>query len=148
MNHHSLSAIIWLVADLLRGDYKQSEYGKVILPFTVLRRLDCVLETTKAAVLAEHADKLKADINPEPFLLRKAGQSFYNISPLDMKKLMGDQDHIRENLFAYSQGFSAAVRDIFERFDFYTQIERLTKAGLLYQVTERFAHVDLHPDKV
>lgn len=148
MNHQSLSAFIWSVADLLRGDYKQSEYGKVILPFTVLRRLDCVLESTKAAVLAEQADKLKADINPEPFLLRKAGQSFYNISPLDMKKLMGDQDHIRENLFAYIQGFSAAVRDIFERFDFYTQVERLAKAGLLYQVTERFAHVDLHPDQV
>ncbi|MDR4520177.1 MAG: class I SAM-dependent DNA methyltransferase [Nitrosomonas sp.] len=148
MNHQSLSAFIWSVADLLRGDYKQSEYGKVILPFTVLRRLDCVLESTKAAVLAEQADKLKADINPEPFLLRKAGQSFYNISPLDMKKLMGDQDHIRENLFAYIQGFSAAVRDIFERFDFYTQVERLAKAGLLYQVTERFANVDLHPDQV
>ncbi|MDR4517114.1 MAG: type I restriction-modification system subunit M [Nitrosomonas sp.] len=148
MNHQSLSAFIWSVADLLRGDYKQSEYGKVILPFTVLRRLDCVLESTKEAVLAEHADKLKADINPEPFLLRKAGQSFYNLSPLDMKKLMGDQDHIRENLFAYIQGFSEAVRDIFERFDCYTQIERLSKAGLLYQVTERFAHVDLHPDKV
>lgn len=148
MNHQSLSAFIWSVADLLRGDYKQSEYGKVILPFTVLRRLDCVLESTKAAVLAEQADKLKADINPEPFLLRKAGQSFYNISPLDMKKLMGDQDHIRENLFAYIQGFSDAVRDIFERFDFYTQVERLAKAGLLYQVTERFANVDLHPDQV
>lgn len=148
MNHQSLSAFIWSVADLLRGDYKQSEYGKVILPFTVLRRLDCVLESTKAAVLAEQADRLKADINPEPFLLRKAGQSFYNISPLDMKKLMGDQDHIRENLFAYIQGFSAAVRDIFERFDFYTQVERLAKAGLLYQVTERFANVDLHPDQV
>ena len=74
MNHHSLSTFIWSVADLLRGDYKQSEYGKVILSFTVLRRLDCVLETTKVAVLAEHADKLKADINPEPFLLRKAGR--------------------------------------------------------------------------
>ncbi|MDR4521452.1 MAG: class I SAM-dependent DNA methyltransferase [Nitrosomonas sp.] len=148
MNHQSLSAFIWSVADLLRGDYKQSEYGKVILPFTVLRRLDCVLESTKAAVLAEQADRLKADINPEPFLLRKAGQSFYNISPLDMKKLMGDQDHIRENLFAYIQGFSAAVRDIFERFDFYAQVERLAKAGLLYQVTERFANVDLHPDQV
>jgi len=148
MNHQSLSAFIWSVADLLRGDYKQSEYGKVILPFTVLRRLDCVLESTKAAVLAEQADRLKADINPEPFLLRKAGQSFYNISPLDMKKLMGDQDHIRENLFAYIQGFSAAVRDIFERFDFYTQVERLAKAGLLYQVAERFANVDLHPDQV
>ena len=109
MNHQALSAFIWSVADLLRGDYKQSEYGKVILPFTVLRRLDCVLEATKDAVLAEQADKQQAGINPEPFLLRKAGQSFYNISPLDMKKLMGDQDHIKENLFSYIQGFSPAV---------------------------------------
>ena len=85
MNHQSLSAFIWSIADLSRGDYKQSEYGKVILPFTVLRRLDCVLESTKEAVLAEHADKLKTDINPEPFLLRNARQSFYNISPMDMK---------------------------------------------------------------
>jgi type I restriction enzyme M protein len=148
MNQQVLSAFIWSVADLLRGDYKQSEYGKVILPFTVLRRLDCVLEATKEAVLAEHEDKLKLGLNAEPFLLRKAGQSFYNTSPLDMKKLMGDQDHIRENLYAYIQGFSASVRDIFLRFDFYTQVDRLAKAGLLYQVTERFANVDLHPDKV
>lgn len=148
MNQTALSAFIWSVADLLRGDYKQSEYGKVILPFTVLRRLDCVLECTKDAVLAEYAAKQQAGINPEPFLLRKAGQSFYNSSPLDMKKLMGDQDHIRENLYAYIQGFSAAVRDIFERFEFYAQLDRLGKAGLLYQVTERFAQVDLHPDKV
>ncbi|OQW40327.1 MAG: restriction endonuclease subunit M [Proteobacteria bacterium SG_bin4] len=148
MNHQSLSAFIWSVADLLRGDYKQSEYGKVILPFTVLRRLDCVLESTKETVLAEYSNKQSAGVNPEPFLLRKAGQSFYNISPLDMRKLMGDQDHIKENLFAYIQGFSVAVRDIFEHFDFYTQVERLAKAGLLYQVTERFANVDLHPDKV
>src|SRR3954465_5051186 len=142
MNQQALSSFIWSVADLLRGDYKQSEYGKVILPFTVLRRLDCVLESTKAAVLAEYAEKQKAGVNPEPFLLRKAGQSFYNISPLDMGKLMGDQDHIRENLFAYVQGFAPAVRDIFERFEFATQIERLSKAGLLYQVTERFARID------
>ena len=148
MNHQSLSAFIWSVADLLRGDYKQSEYGKVILPFTVLRRLDCVLESTKDAVLAEYSIKQSVGVNPEPFLLRKANQSFYNISPLDMKMLMGDQDHIKENLFAYIQGFSVAVRDIFEHFDFYTQVERLAKAGLLYQVTERFANVDLHPDQV
>lgn len=148
MNQQALSSFIWSVADRLRGDYKQSEYGRVILPFTVLRRLDCVLEITKEAVLAEHADKRKAGVNPEPFLLRKASQSFYNISPMDMKKLMGDQDHIKENLHAYIQGFSPAVRDIFERFDFYTQIDRLDKAGLLYQVTERFANVDLHPEKV
>ncbi|HRY19786.1 MAG TPA: class I SAM-dependent DNA methyltransferase [Candidatus Competibacteraceae bacterium] len=148
MNHSSLSAFIWSVADRLRGDYKQSEYGKVILPFTVLRRLDCVLESAKDAVLAEYASKQQAGINPEPFLLRKTGQSFYNISPLDMKKLMGDQDHIKENLFSYIQGFSPAVRDIFERFDFYSQIDRLAKAGLLYQVAGRFSQVDLHPDTV
>jgi type I restriction enzyme M protein len=148
MNQQSLSSFIWSVADLLRGDYKQSEYGKVILPFTVLRRLDCVLEPTKEAVLAEQAARKKQGLNAEPFLLRKAKQSFYNTSPLDMKKLMGDQDHIRENLFAYIQAFSPAVRDIFERFEFYSQIDRLAKAGLLYLVTERFAQVDLHPDKV
>jgi type I restriction enzyme M protein len=148
MNQQALSSFIWSVADRLRGDYRQSEYGKVILPFTVLRRLDCVLDTTKEAVLIEYAEKRKAGVNPEPFLLRKAGQSFYNTSPMDMKKLMGDQDHIKENLYAYIQGFSPAVRDIFERFDFYIQIDRLDKAGLLYQVAERFANVDLHPEKV
>lgn len=70
----NLSAFLWSVADLLRGDYKQSDYGKVILPFTVLRRLDCVLESTKDAVLKEHAARTKAKVNPEPFLLRKAGE--------------------------------------------------------------------------
>ncbi len=108
----NLSSFIWSVADLLRGDYKQSEYGKVILPFTVLRRLDCVLEATKPAVLKELDVRTKAGVNPEPFLLRKSGQFFYNTSPLDMKKLMGDQDHIKENLFSYLQAFSPAVRDI------------------------------------
>ncbi|MEI7843975.1 MAG: class I SAM-dependent DNA methyltransferase [Gallionellaceae bacterium] len=148
MNQQALSSFIWSVADLLRGDYKQSEYGKVILPFTVLRRLDCVLEATKPAVLAEYAKQQQAELNPEPFLLRKAGQSFYNTSALDMKKLMGDQDHIRENLYSYVQSFSPAVRDIFERFDFHTMVDRLSKSGLLYQVTEKFAQIDLHPDQV
>lgn len=148
MNHQALSSFIWSVADLLRGDYKQSEYGKVILPFTILRRLDCVLESTKSAVLAEFEAKTAAGLNPDPFLLRKAGQSFYNTSPLDLAKLLGDQDHIRENLYAYIQAFSPAARDIFERFEFYTQVERLAKAGLLYLVTEKFANIDLHPDTV
>ena len=84
----NLSSFIWSVADLLRGDYKQSEYGKVILPFTVLRRLDCVLEKTKAAVLAEDAKRKQTKVNAEPFLLKKSGQLFFNNSPLDMKKLM------------------------------------------------------------
>lgn len=148
MNHQALSSFIWSVADLLRGDYKQSEYGRVILPFTILRRLDCVLEATKPAVLAELAAKTKSGVNLEPFLLRKAGQSFYNTSHLDLVKLLGDQDHVRQNLYAYVQAFSPAARDIFERFDFYTQVERLAKAGLLYLVTEKFANIDLHPSAV
>src|SRR6476620_9785234 len=148
MSDPNLSSFLWSVADLLRGDYKQSEYGKVILPFTVLRRLDCVLEDTKSAVLAELAKRTQAKVNPEPFLLRKAGQLFYNTSPLDLKKLMGDQDHIGENLRAYMQAFSPAVRNIFESFDFHTQIDRLSKSGLLYLVTEKFANIDLHPDVV
>ena len=148
MANPNLSSFLWSVADLLRGDYKQSEYGKVILPFTVLRRLDCVLEATKADVLTEKATREKAGLNPEPFLLRKSGQFFYNTSPLDLKKLMGDQDHIGENLRAYMQAFSPAVRDIFESFEFHTQIDKLAKSGLLYMVTEKFATIDLHPDVV
>lgn len=148
MADSNLSSFIWSVADLLRGDYKQSEYGKVILPFTVLRRLDCVLELTKPDVLKELEIRSKASVNPEPFLLKKSGQLFYNTSPLDLKKLMGDQDHIGENLRSYIQAFSAPVRDIFERFEFHNQIDRLIKAGLLYQVTEKFANIDLHPEKV
>ena len=148
MSDPNLSSFIWSVADLLRGDYKQSEYGKVILPFTVLRRLDCVLESTKVAVLAELEKRTKARVNPEPFLLRKAGQLFYNTSPLDLKKLMGDQDHIGENLRAYMHAFSPAVRDIFESFEFHTQIDRLQKSSLLYLVTEKFANIDLHPAAV
>jgi type I restriction enzyme M protein len=148
MNQQALSAFIWSVADLLRGDYKQSDYGKVILPFTVLRRLDCVLESTKPAVLEQNARRLKEGLNPEPFLLREAGQSFYNTSAFDMKMLMGDADHIATNLVSYVQAFSPAVRDVFERFEFSTQIDRLAKAGLLYQVAEKFARIDLHPEVV
>ncbi|GMU04826.1 type I restriction-modification system subunit M [Corallococcus caeni] len=148
MSEPNLSSFIWSVADLLRGDYKQSEYGKVILPFTVLRRLDCVLEATKPAVLAEKAAREKARLNPEPFLLKKSGQHFFNTSPLDLKKLMGDQHNIGENLRAYVQDFSPSVRDIFERFEFHAQIDRLSKAGLLYLVTEKFANIDLHPNVV
>ena len=148
MPNLNLSSFIWSVADLLRGDYKQSEYGKVILPFTVLRRLDCVLEATKPDVLAEKEKREKAGLNPEPFLLKVSGQLFYNTSKLDLKKLMGDQDHIGENLRAYMQAFSPEVRDIFEHFEFHTQIDKLSKSGLLYLVTEKFANIDLHPNAV
>jgi type I restriction enzyme M protein len=148
MPEPNLSALIWSVADLLRGDYKQSEYGKVILPFTVLRRLDCVLEPTKAAVLAEKDKRKKAGVNPEPFLLKVSGQHFYNTSRLDLKKLMGAPDNIAENLRSYLHGFAPTVRDIFEQFEFHTQIDRLAKANLLYVVTEKFANFELHPKQV
>lgn len=148
MNQQALSAFLWSVADLLRGDYKQSDYGKVILPFTVLRRIDCVLAPTKQAVLAELDLRESQKMPPGPFLRKKSGATFYNADPLDLKKLMGDQDNIARNLRRYIQGFSPEVRDIFEHFEFDIQIDRLAKAGLLYQVVEKFARIDLHPDRV
>jgi type I restriction enzyme M protein len=148
MNQQTLSSLIWSVADLLRGDFKQSEYGRVILPFTVLRRLDCVLAPTKDAALKEYADKLQAGIAFEPFVKRKTGLDFYNVSSLDMGKLMGDQDNIRANLDSYIQGFAPDVRSIFEHFDFAATVERLHKAKLLYLVSEKFSAINLHPKAV
>ena len=148
MNQQTLSSLIWSVADLLRGDFRQSEYGRVILPFTVLRRLDCVLAPTKEAALKEYADKLQAGIAFEPFVKRKTGLDFYNVSSLDMGKLMGDQDNIRANLDSYIQGFAPDVRSIFEHFDFAATVERLHKAKLLYLVTEKFSAINLHPKAV
>ena len=142
------AAFIWSVADLLRGDYKQSEYGKVIMPFTVLRRLDCVLEPTKDAVLDRY-DKMKGRIdNVDPVLCQVAGQQFYNTSKLTFTKLLDDTNQIAANLRAYIAGFSESARDIIEKFGLDTQIEKLAKANLLYQVVGKFAEIDLHPDKV
>jgi type I restriction enzyme M protein len=144
----NLSGLLWSVADLLRGDYKQSEYGRVILPFTVLRRLDCVLEPTKAAVLSVMERRGAPGLDPEPFILQKLGLHFVNTSPLDFSRILGDPDQVRENLLAYVRAFSPTVRDIFEAFDFETQVNRLHRTGLLYMVAEKFAAVDLHPDVV
>ncbi|WP_332671656.1 type I restriction-modification system subunit M [Aromatoleum sp.] len=148
MNQQALSALVWSVADLLRGDFRQSEYGRVILPFTILRRVDCVLAPTKKAALAEQRAKVDAGLPFEPFVLKVTGVPFYNVSPLDLPKLIGDQDNLRANLHSYIQGFAADVRDIFEHFDFANTVERLHKVGLLYLVTEKFAGIDLHPDRV
>ena len=142
------AAFIWSVADLLRGDYKQSEYGKVILPLTVLRRLDCVLEPTKAKVLARY-NRIKGSIdNVEPVLCNVAGEQFYNLNPLDLPRLLDDPGHLAANLRAYIAGFSSGARDVLEKFDFDTQIARLDKANLLYQVIGKFAEIDLHPNTV
>ncbi len=138
------AAFIWSVADLLRGDYKQSEYGKVILPLTVLRRFDCVLELTKAKVLATAAKYPGRD----PILEKAAGQQFYNTSKLDLRKLLDDPALIADNLRAYIAGFSTGARDVIERFDFDTQISKLDRSNLLYFVMSKFCEIDLHPDAV
>jgi len=145
-NHASL---IWSVADLLRGDYKQSEYGKVILPLTVIRRLDCVLEPTKQAVLDKHRQLSGRIENLEPVLQAAAGgEQFYNTSPLTFAKLLDDPSSIADSLSLYIGGFSPAARDVIDKFDFAIQIERLNRANLLYQVVGKFADLDLHPDVV
>ena len=138
------AAFIWSVADLLRGDYKQSEYGKVILPLVVLRRLDCVLEPTKARVLAEH----ERHGDREAILAKAAGQAFYNTSKLDMARLLDDSSNVPGNLRTYIAGFSSAARDILEKFEFDAQITRLDRSNLLYKVIGKFVDIDLHPDKV
>src|ERR1035441_7150577 len=148
INFSSHAAFIWSVADLLRGDYKQSDYGKVILPFTVLRRMDCVLEATKPAVLKAFEARKALRAAAAPFLPAKSGFSFYNPSPMDFAVLQGDAAQIKPNLLAYANAFSENVRDVFERFDFPAMVEKLDGANLLFQIVPKFAAVDLHPDKV
>ena len=146
INNHS--AFIWSVADLLRGVYKQSEYGRVILPLTVLRRLDCVLEATKLQVL-EVADKLPEYLeNRAPILMHAAGESFYNTSKHTFKTLLADPDNVAGNLRNYIAGFSESARDIILKFNFDTQIDRLHDHNLLYRVVSKFADLDLRPDNL
>lgn len=146
INNHA--AFIWSVADLLRGDYKQSEYGKVILPLTVIRRLDCVLEPTKEAVLKKYQELSGKVENVEKPLQIAAGEQFYNTSSLTFTKLLDDPGNIADSLNIYIGGFSPTAKDIIEKFDFGIQVDRLRKANLLYQVIGRFAEVDLHPETV
>jgi type I restriction enzyme M protein len=149
--HSEKVSFIWSVADLLRGDYKASDYGKVILPFTVLRRLDCLLETTKEAVLAQ-SSRLPATADStmrEMLLNRAAGQSFHNSSKYTFDLLKADPAGIEANLRAYVNGFSENVRDIFiKRFEILPQIAKLDGSNLLYMIVSKFAEIDLHPDKV
>jgi type I restriction enzyme M protein len=150
-NFQDKVGFIWSVADLLRGDYKQSEYGKVILPLTVLRRLDLVLETTKAKVLAK-AQTLppKADEKIKHLMLcRESGQSFYNVSKFTFRTLLDDPTHLAANLNHYITGFSANAREIFtDKFKFTEQIQRLDEGNILFLVVSKFTEIDLHPDRV
>jgi type I restriction enzyme M protein len=144
----NLSSFIWSVADLLRGSYKQSDYGKVILPFTVLRRLDCILEPTKEKVLEEYKKRTAEGVDPAPFLTRIAKQSFYNSSPLDLNKSLAQPTQIKANLLSYINGFSSNVGDIFEKYEFDDQIDKLANADLLFLVAKKFSEIDLHPDQI
>lgn len=139
---------IWAIADLLRGDVKAHEYGQFILPFVVLRRLDCVLEPTKSDVIAR-AKSLEGKVtNVDPILERVSGAPFYNVSPLTFTDLLNDDKNIRANLTSYLAGFSSGAADVLEKYKFAERINTLDKAGLLYQVVAKFADIDLHPDAV
>lgn len=149
MDFKQYAAHIWAVADLLRGDYKQADYGKVILPLTVLRRLDGVLAPTKAAVLAEYPRT--SNLPPEMadmVLAQKSGLSFYNHSPFDFERLLADPNHVAANLRHYLNGFSANAREILEHFEFDHQITKLESANLLFLVLQKFQEIDLHPGRV
>lgn len=143
----SLASFIWSVADLLRGDFKQSQYGRIILPFTVLRRLECVLEATKDNVLAQaEATKALPENAREKLLLNAAGHNFYNASPLNLNRL--GENNTGDNLDAYVRAFSKDAREIFEHFNFVNTIYGLDDANILYQVVKKFREVDLSPDSV
>ena len=144
----SISALIWSTADLLRGDYKQSDYGKIILPFTLLRRLECVLEPTRDDVLKEFEARKDLNIPLEQFLVRKSNNSFYNTSNFTLSKLMADSNNLRDNLESYINSFSANAREIFEKYDFNAQIDKLNDNNLLYLIVEKFSSFDLTPKHV
>jgi type I restriction enzyme M protein len=135
----------WSVADLLRGDYKQSDYGKVILPFTVLRRLECVLAPTKDKVLQVAEQYRDSEINPDRFLRKASGHSFYNTSTYTLKAIAGDPSQVAKNLQAYCAAFSPNAYEVLDRYEFTQQIRKLDAANLLYQVVGRFADLDLRP---
>jgi type I restriction enzyme M protein len=151
MNHHELANFIWNIADLLRGPYRPPQYERVMLPLTVLRRFDCVLEPTKAKVLAEHERRKGGKLGDDAIdklLNNAAGQRFHNHSPLTFEKLKGDPDHIDKHLVSYINGFSANVRQIFDYFEFGNEIEKMREANILYLVVSKFCEVDLHPQVV
>ncbi len=149
MNHSEIVSFLWGVADLIRDTFKRGKYQDVILPLTVLRRLDCVLAPTKAKVLERQAKLRDRKLqNLDPQLREVSGFAFYNTSRYDFDKLLGDAPHLAANLRNYIAGFSPNMREVLEKFDFDNTISKLDEAGLLFQVLERFKNVDLHPDRI
>src|SRR6202163_3098780 len=146
-----VSALIWSIAELLRGDFRPADYGSFILPFTVLRRIDCVLEAKKPAVVAvaKHIQDLdNVNLEQRHALEKAAGSKFYNASALTLTTVLDDPNHVRANLDAYVGGFSANVRDIFERYRFDARVAELDEKNLLYKVLKEVVAVDLHPNVV
>lgn len=149
INFQDKVSFIWSIAEVLRGPYKPDDYGKVILPLAVLRRFDCVLESTKEEVLSNY-EKFKAmnEDAREPILNRIAKQNFHNISKYNFSNLLSDADNIADNLRDYINGFSKIARDIMDHFDFDRQIEKMDQNDLLYLTIKRFSELDLHPEAV
>ena len=147
-NHSESVSFIWSVADLIRDTFKRGKYQDVILPLTVLRRLDCVLEPTKDQVLQKNA-QLKGKLeNLAPQLQAASGYAFYNTSLYNFDKLLGDSPNLAANLKNYINGFSDNMREVIEKFDFNNTIDKLDEAGLLFLVVEKFKNIDLHPEKI
>jgi type I restriction enzyme M protein len=154
--------VIWNIANKLRGPYRPPQYRRVMIPLTVLRRLDCVLESTKQQVIEMHK-KLSAEtkVNAEGAtvpkfdtasiekrICGKFGISFFNTSELTFQKLLGDPDNIAPNLLRYIAGFSSQARKILEKFKFDEEIEKLDEANRLFEVIQEVGKVDLHPKRV
>src|SRR5437868_1098634 len=149
MNHGEIVSFIWGVADLIRDTFKRGKYQDVILPLTVLRRIDCVLAPTKSKVLARQAELRKTNLEDLSFQLKRAaGFAFYNTSRYDFDKIVADPPHAAANLRNYIAGFSQNMREVLEKFDFDNTISKLDESGLLFQVIERFKNANLHPDKI
>ncbi|QWQ42992.1 type I restriction-modification system subunit M [Streptomyces sp. YPW6] len=146
--HTELANHAWSVADLLRGDYRQSDYGKVILPFTVLRRLECVLEPTRDKVVETVERFAGQEMDIDHFLRRASGHSFYNKSDLTLKKIAADPQNAAKNLQIYIGAFSDNAREVLDKYEFSQQVRKLDGANLLYRVIGRFTDLDLHPDIV
>ena len=147
-NFNDKANFIWLIAELIRDVFKRSKYQDVILPFTVLRRIDCVMAPTREKVRETYADVKDKLENPDPLLRRASGFAFYNTSKFDFDALVSDSKDLALNLKAYINGFSPNMRQVLEKFDFMNTIDKLDDAGLLFLVLERFSTIDLHPDVV
>ena len=146
MNQQNLADFIWSVADVLRGDFKQSEFGRIILPFTVLRRLECVLEPTRDKVRSQYQSMQASGVDMDLILPATAGATFYNVSQFALDSV--GSTSTRANLEDYIAKFSANARQVFEHFAFDSWLEKLEKANLLYLVTQKFAGIDLHPNVI